>query len=553
MPLMKVLLYLGYRQSINGIKRIVTSPKRLIPAIFISLLVVQNIMFNPVFQSDSDNTMLHHDFVSIPPDILWSGVFSILSLVMIQIIYSAFSEGRLAFSPPNVDFLFPSPINRRTVLIFKLFGDYLKYGFFALLMFLFAVPSLYRLFGSEPFPSILVSWLAAVLLIALVMNITHIISIITSAGVQRFAVAKRIVRIALFLMLVGIAVIGVIYFAKSGDPFSSLVGAVRSGFTRTVMAPIAWCTDLIVFPIVGGSHGPAILKLLGIGVLSVISFFVLIARNENFYESSLAISARMARIKDARDRGDLASVVAEARRGRGRRHRMVSLVPPFGRGAGALIWKILVTRLRTSPWAVVIFLVLIPGAAASAGAFISDPDILRLSPVVIPYAVWMVVSFGWQSLQSEFRQVEIVKALPDSGMKIVAVQVFTQWLGVLGFSVIAFLSIDAFIPQADPYLLALLVITSVTGAFACLSATSIVAMAYPSKTKDKLAMTIPGCLSFAIISLAVAPAATIAIIAGVMKVDLVVISILLVVTNSLVAWGAIAIAGALFRNSDPND
>lgn len=552
MPLMKALLYLGYRQSINELKRIVTSAKRLIPAILIAFIIVQNVFVNVWMSSDPSDMARQAKLPSISPDNLWSGIFALLSLAVIRIIYSAFAEGRLVFSQSNIDFLFPSPISRRTVLVLKLVGDYLRLGLFGLFIFVFAVPSIYRLFGAKPYPSIFASWFACLLLIALAMNITHTLNIVMSAGVHRLAVAKRIVKIALFLMLVGIAVIGVIYFMKSGDPFSSLVGAV-SGFTRTVMAPIAWCTDLIVSPIVGRSNGFFALEFLWLGLLAAASFFVLILRKESFYETSLAISARMARIKDARDRGDLASVVAEARRGRGRQHRMVSLVPPFGRGAGALVWKILVTRLRTSPWAVVFFLVLIPGAAAAAGAFIPDPDILRLSPVVIPYAVWMVVSFGWQSLQSEFRQVEIVKALPDSGMKIVAVQVFTQWLGVLGFSVIAFLSIDAFIPQADPYLLALLVITSVTGAFACLSATSIVAMAYPSKTKDKLAMTIPGCLSFAIISLAVAPSVTIAIIAGVMKVDLVVISILLVITNSLVAWGAIAIAGALFRNSDPND
>ena len=548
---MKALLYLSYRQLINSIINIASSPKRLVPAILIVVGVFMVIVMNLV-ASNPAYTAYRRTVMPLSPEVVWALVFALLSLVMARIVLSAFSEGRLVYTPSQIDFLFPSPISHRSVLAVKLLSDCTSYAIVAGFIFIFGAPSIYRSFGSPPYPSILVSWLAAMLLLIATMNMTHALNLVTSAGIRRLAIVRGIVKLALLLIVAGVAITAAIYFARTGDVLASLISALQSGFAKTVLVPITWCTNLIVGPIVQESYGSSGRQLLWLALLTAGSYVIVLARAESSYEPSLAISARMARVNAARRSGDWGAVILEIRRGKGKETGCVTPIPPFGIGAWALLWKMLVTQIRTRRWSLAL-IVLLPIIAAVVGNAFRHSEVLRFAPVVIPYATWyLALMLGMQGLRSELRHADIIKALPDTGFLIVAVPVFGQWLAIFGFIIIAGISIGAFIPMAEPHLLGLMMITSMTAAFSCLAACSIVVLLYPNP-RDKLAMTIPGCISSFLIMAVIAPSAIIAGVSAAFRSSLVGTALFLVAANALIVWGALRVAGSIFKSADPNE
>jgi hypothetical protein len=194
-----------------------------------------------------------------------------------------------------------------------------------------------------------------------------------------------------------------------------------------------------------------------------------------------------------------------------------------------------------------------PVAAAIAAKVLQGSPALVYSSVAIPYVGWyLVMSVGYQGLISEFRHGEIIKTIPDSGRAIVAVQVFARWLPIFAFVMVSAWSIIVFIPSTNLHLLKILAIATITGAFACLSMCSIVAMLYPT-TRDKLSMTVPGCISSFLIIVVVIPTAIIAALASELRWSVTVTAISLLIVNLIISWIALRVAGAAFRNADPNE
>jgi hypothetical protein len=190
--------------------------------------------------------------------------------------------------------------------------------------------------------------------------------------------------------------------------------------------------------------------------------------------------------------------------------------------------------------------------AFTATLLIPDPDVLKFSPFVIPYVTWMLINMCLAGLKNEFRQVEIIKTIPDTAFRIVTVQVIGQWLKIALFVAITTWSMIVFIPAADTYLLGILSVASASVGFAGASISSVLASLYPD-TRDKLAMTIPGCLAGAGMLVVIIPTAIIAGVAISLHVSLIFAGTLLVVVNALISWGLLAIAAATFRNADPNE
>src|SRR6476646_3903349 len=124
---MRPLLYLTFRSVSNGLKRSLTSPRRLIGLIFaISYYVF--VFIRPMGTGFSGRQSdLPFDFrFDLPPlHVLQAVAFGGFALLTIMLALTTASIQRLSFRPADVDVLFATPLNPRLILIFRLIRDYL--------------------------------------------------------------------------------------------------------------------------------------------------------------------------------------------------------------------------------------------------------------------------------------------------------------------------------------------------------------------------------------------------------------------------------------------
>lgn len=547
---MKPLIYLELRQLANSIKNLARSPKRLIPAVIIGAWLISAVIQNLLIASGLSQPMMPsvHTLRALPVDAMWSGIFLLLSVTSGLVIYSALSEGLLVFAPSHIDFLFPTPINRRNVLAFKLLRDYVKYAVLAAIFFMALGSPLYGSLRIPPYPTIILSWLGSFFLIVFVMNVTHTLNIVGTFGAHRLRFASRLVKFGMLGIAGIIIAAAAVHFSRTGQAFPSFIAATRNGLATVLLSPIAWCTDLILAPITGVVY-ETWGELLWLFVLASGSTVVLLSRPENIYEPSLGISMRMARVRAAMRVGDVVTARIQAGGWRGRHTYLAPPIPPFGRGASALLWKNLVVRIRTLRWGVAMILVLPLGAAAAA-ALVNQTIILRLAPLAIPYCVWLLALTSQQEMRGELRQANIVKAMPVSSFRIIAAEVFYHWLMILVVVLVAALSIWLFIPQTDPDMLSLTVVISLALGFTCVAAVSIPVLLYPD-SRDKMQEVITHLVSFVLASIVILPSLLVAVAFVLLRANLALTACVVVALNGALAWSALAIAGALFGRFDP--
>lgn len=548
---MRVLIYLTSRLFINSLRNIASSPKKLIPAIFIGLWLTMTVGANIIISvfshvSRSNNVLPMMTFLPAQYDAIWAVVFSLLACLVIYIIQTALSEGALVFTPAQIDFLFPSPVDRRGVLALKLLGDYLKYAIYTAL-FLMLVGQMLIMTGRTPMH--LGSWLGIVCLLALTMNITHTVKIVTSYGAKRLQIATIAIKLIVAIAVVLVVAALVMHYQDTKDPMLSFAGAVAAGPVRMLLLPVAWCTDLVVSPFGGdvANSGRELLYLFGLAALSAV---VLIMRPENYYESSLTVSARTARMRVAARTGGWAAIKTETRKIKGRTSYTSSPIPPIGTGAFAIFWKSMVIATRSSGSGWIMFAAGLPIVCALAGKYITDTEIQSFFMFVIPYIAWGLAVGSMTQTRNELCYANTIKTMPISGMRILGAIVLKQWMiaamviGLTGACMIIFL------PGMDSYYVGSTTVAAITAMISSMSSLQILVMLYPD-AKDKMQQMIPNMFAMLFVVLAALPSVIIGAIALAVKLNLLITFAILAVVNAGVTWGALTIAGGMFSRFDP--
>lgn len=546
---MKPLIYLTYRLLVNGLKNILTTPKKLIPVILIGFWLITSLGSN-IFLYSMHSHMGRAVPALVMPEltfsVIWAGIFSILSVIVVWVIYSALSEGSLVFTLQQIDFLFPTPIDRRSVLLLKLISDYLRYAATAAFVIFLGGSVIMPFVGNVS--ALPLAWIAVVSLLILAMNVSHTLKIVTTYGMRKLQLAALVVKLVILAAVVMILVTVGISYGSNHDAVASLASALKNGPVRVLFLPIAWCTDVVVGPLNGGvGRGMELLWLLG---LTTASFVVLIMRPENFYEPSLSVSARMAKVKAAARSGGWSAIRAESRRRKGRTTYGASFIPPFGKGAIATLWKSLIIMLRTSGQAIVFASVLIPIAAALVGRYVVDNELRNFIGVVIPYFALLFALSAMNRMRNELQHTNIIKTMPIPGIRIVAAMVSEHWIIMLYFMGLIWISLLTFTPGVDPHYLNLAFIAAVTCGLSLISIVAILTMMYPDM-RDKLQQMIPNLLAFIFVGVGMLPTVIIVVIAAWLKLNLLLTTLMLLIVNSGVTWGALSIAGMLYDRYDP--
>ncbi len=552
---MKPLLYLEYRLFVNSIKNTLRSPVRLIPALLVAAFVIAWIMQTAILLASAPRPNMLV-WKTLGPalhleGLVQSATFLLLSFGTVVILFHAFSTGSLIFSLAHIDFLFPTPIPRRSVLLLKLFRDYLRYTLWIVLFVVFTgAPAMQALGGSlYPYGFVSVAALAAYLLF--VLNVTHTVNIVFTFGFERFKQLSVIVKSLLILVAASAVIVGIWHFAWTGSADFSLRDAAASPIIRTVFAPAHWCSSLILSPFTAmNAEKVRFDQLILLWLLAAGSFFMLISRKENIYEPSLGVSVKAARMKQAMISGDSTAIRVQNLQEKGTTRSKLLLIRPFGKGATALLWKNLLMRYRMS-WGQLLLLVVLPIGVIFAVSRVDAVEILQNLPFILIYLSFLMSITVQPQIRAELKHANILKAMPISAYKVMLMQILTGTIylasGTLAFAI----SMWALVPAARTDLLPACTIASIFLGFPCVAATSIPALLYPD-SRDQAQNFFCNIMGMALIAVALAPTVVLGVVLGVLlEMSAYTVIAPVCVVNFIVGMAAVAVAGAIFQKLNP--
>lgn len=552
---MKPLLYLEIRQFINSLKNTARSPKRLIPALIFAACFFSWFLNMALLVSGAARPE-HHDLTKMlnaPQNapIFHASAFLMLCFGSLAVLFQAFSSGSLIFSIAHIDFLFPTPIPRRSVLLVKLVKDYLKYAFWIAFFVTFMGMPATAAMGTSLFPYGLLSIAALTAYLLFVVNVAHTINIVFTFGYERLRQVGKLVKLVLGLAILSAIALGVFqYVQSSGNCYLSVVCAADSPVIKTIFTPADWCASLVLAPLVPPNYDD--LAHLGLlWVLAAASFVLLMSRRENIYEPSLGISARATKVRQAMRSGDATALRVQMMNEKGQKSAGLLVIPPFGRGAVALLWKGLLTRYRMSLNQIIAMLLLPALVSYLLQRFIPLDKVLHYLPVMLVYLSFVLSITAQPQVRSELKHANILKAMPIAPWKVMLVAA-VNGAAYLSAGILVFAaSMWLFVPVARNEILYASAIGSPFLGFACISATIIPALMYPDM-RDSAQNFFCNLIGFMLISIAVVPTVMMGVVFfGVMKVPLYVVLIPLCAVNALIGAAGVAVSGAIFRKFDP--
>ena len=332
----RTLFLLALWQIKNSVRASLRRPIVWVPlllaAIALPFQMGHALFYESPLPSDTGAAILAHG------DALRAIVFLTLALLAVGYVDRGLGGGAFTFDPADVAFLFPSPVPRRLLMLFKLPGVT-----FSLLSFVGLLAWQFRLFvwlpvhapGLAPAGGGWTAFLAAALCVG---GYLHAAVALDVAGSPKRPVAARRV----FLTVVVLALFGVGWFVWR----RGLIGLLTLGtnpLLNVLFLPCGRAADAVTLPLTGHRLSVA-------GWLSLIgwygaTFLFLISRRENFYEAAAVHSENVARVRQAYRAGDWAGARIQGKPRTGKR----SFTLNFGMGAGAL-WAAHLAAALKRPW-----------------------------------------------------------------------------------------------------------------------------------------------------------------------------------------------------------
>lgn len=428
MSSVRVLWYLWFRQIVNGIKRAVSSPRRLISVlIFFGYYV--GFAFRPWDRgSDGIDRLVTKGF-HLDPNLVEMFVFLGFTLVSIFFALAVFGL-KNSFKPADVDVLFPTPISSKVVMFFRLFRDYLVTLFLPLLIAAFTLRPAVSLFKSvKSNDPVSLNYIVQGGILAWVLLALAWISISYAIG---FFVAKNekssraiINGISILLLAVIIVVIGYLGEQMQVSPsMATLEQASSAPWLRAIMVIPSAATAIVM----AGFKGSALYLIGGIGVL--LAFIVgSLTYSANLsgwmYDQAATKGFQGQAMKDFQRKNDFASIAAEkARQGKMGKGRLAKKVANWNfRGGWTLIYKEMLIQARIGFWVNFVFLIMSGGFGL---LFLLIPESSRVQNIG-PYLYLGMTGFmavNMSSIQTltgfveTLKRVEVMKPLPLTSAQI---------------------------------------------------------------------------------------------------------------------------------------
>ncbi|MFK7817594.1 MAG: putative ABC exporter domain-containing protein [Planctomycetaceae bacterium] len=352
-------------------------------------------------------------FGKVNPETIRSGGALVIATMLIANLLFGNSEG-IAFKPAEVEFLFPSPIPRRQLLIYRIISTALitlPSSIFIGIGFKSRAPM---------FVGVCVgAWLSFLFLALALIVWQQAAGILGQSLVGR---SKKGLAVVLGVIVVAAIATGAMSMQVSLDNATTFA---KSSFGQKVLAPFLPFSSVVAaesLPEMARSAGVCVAILVGL-------VFVILRLDLNHTEASVAASQRVAkRVSDAR-RGQMAF-------NKGNAFLSGLSVPklPRMRGAGPIAWHQLTALLR-SAGSLTFFILIVGGAVTLPMTMNNSVDPKQLLVTVVMLSVFMLPQFIQYDFRSELDRMSVLKSLPVHPIAIC--------LGELLAPIIAILTVQA--------------------------------------------------------------------------------------------------------------
>lgn len=454
---LKPLLFLTFRTTLNGLKRSLTSPSRVLYVLFFFAYYVFLInRFALIIAGPS--------YVRVPESLKAKLAFPPLDVVD-AIAFAFFTAGWLVMlvaltsnqnpmRPADVDVLFPTPISPKAVLGFRIVRDY----FFTLLTPLFIALLGMRaskmgweaLFRGMPHAeysglalrAMAVSWLLMALCF---VAIVHAVNLYVNRSDRNGDRNRFLLNLIVSVYLLGFIGFLVYWFSHHPGVQSAISLADSPGFRAIMLLPTFAC-ELTMAPFRADLKA-GLLGVFGLVFVILLGLRIAFSQIDWFYDECAVKGFAVDATRNLQRKGDIAGIMAQrARAGRYRVRRRPLASRLNLRGSWALVWKELIVQPRTLMFFISLMFVLeffLSLFAAWMGHLPAAQSVPGGMLVLIQGSFTFMIStvIGQTGFNEVLRRVDIEKALPFSSFDIVLKEVIarsmigtlTCWLGSLGF------------------------------------------------------------------------------------------------------------------------
>lgn len=365
-------------------------------------------------------------------------------------------ERALAFTPAEVQFFFPAPLARRTLLRYRLLK--LQGGVLFTATLLSLVPR-----GGLPWPARLATWW----LLVTTLHLHQLAASLTRDAALRGEGGRRPVWVPLALL--GLAVVGLAATLWTALPELRGAGDVEGALAvlaRTLERPVPRAAllplEAVLAPVFAPALGPW-LRSLPPAVVVLVLHYVWVVTVGTGFEEAAARGGRQRERRRSAGPGRLGQVA-------GGRTGPVAPSPlplaPLGEPAVAILWKNVTAFLRESRrWTVAILALggvgLFTGLAAVTGSWRAAASGMAgvLALTAGGLAILGPLAFRYD-LRRDLERVELLRTLPVRGPRLVAAEVGAAALCLTGTQAAALLAAGAFaafvpeLPAPRPWLFA---------------------------------------------------------------------------------------------------
>ncbi len=359
-PSIRPLLFLLTRIIFNGVKRALTSGRRLIGLVF---AVGYYLWF--LMRGSGGTKGLPLRFTHMMNFPLMSTVdaicFSAFGAVSLMLMGSLMNQ-RGSFRPPDVDVLFATPVNPRVVLVFRIVREYLMSVFYPLFLGVFGGRSLFigiqTFFRSFPEQGAIVGRTAAIawpLMILAWISLGFGVSIFVNRSDLQSDRNKKIIgwsigtAVAVLIAYVAISL-------KLDPTWDRYVEVVSNPLIRILIAPATAASAMVIGPL-SNSYLMLFAGLIGLVLLTVLGFAMSMSQVEFLYDQAAARGFGSSEMRSLQKSGDYYSMRAEnARQGKMRIGRVTRWVGRWKmQGPLALMWKETILQMRGATFQISFF------------------------------------------------------------------------------------------------------------------------------------------------------------------------------------------------------
>jgi hypothetical protein len=434
---MRPLVYLSVRTFYNGIRRAITSPKRAASLIFFGIyyyfLIVRSVA--PTHQGSV--TRLPYRLAMPESSVLGGILFAGFALASI---FMAGGSGRVlgGFKPADIEVLFPTPVDPRIVLMFRLVRDY----FFTLLAPLvlatlgwrgtsIGMRALFRNYPVHSMDVLRATWIAWMLMSLAFVSIGYGVSLFVGRSDLKSDRNQKILSFGINGVV--LVTLGLIGYRLHGDlSWKTALGLTQSNTLQLIFLPATLASDLVTGSLSGNFF---LIGLAAMGLLATAGLGISLALTQVgwLYDQGAAKGFRTSSAVKMRRAGDQYGMAAErARSGKKPRHILAGkLSKRTYHNSLALVWKELLLQLRGPMSGVLIKFLGVLAAYGVIGWVVSgngtSTGLSRVEIILPCFAAYFLgVSIGFGGFREMLKKVDLLKPLPFTSNRIVLYEVVAK-------------------------------------------------------------------------------------------------------------------------------